>query len=159
MMMREKPGWEPIEYRNGASIGMKARVQRTSVIFMKRSAELTLIKQRLSRNACSDATNVPTAQIGEVHLIELCTAKGDVGGTGQHCSFAVSREQRYLSIQRHTIHVMRSVAGDIEIAGGIKRSSVRDIMQPGCIHTGFPGHVPRVHRNSQDVILSALDHK
>jgi len=75
-----------------------------------------LVGERLSLSAHAHATNVPSAEVGEIYLVKTGATKSGICGAGNHCSFAVDSEKHYSAGGTHAINFVRGVAGHVQIA-------------------------------------------
>src|SRR5271166_1466104 len=109
---------------------MNAGVQRTSVIFIKSPAaavvvyRLLLIGQQLSPYSRRRLAHVPSAEIGNKHLIKIGSAERDIRRAGDHRARRVVSQQLHLSVTRHLVYVVGRITSHVQIARGIESNAV-----------------------------------
>src|SRR5690348_13428486 len=137
-------------------MGMKAGVQRTSVIFMESPRRSALIGERLPLCAGGHATDMPSAEICEIELIEAVASEGGISRAGEHGGVAIGGEQAHVSTGRYTIDVVRGVAGDVQVSLCVEGRAVGNTVEGVRVDVGLPNFPRRENRNSEHVVARAL---
>ncbi len=101
---------------------------------------------------------MPSAEIREKYLVEVGSAKSNIGGTRDHCSGRIIGYQLSFAPLGHFVYVVGGVTSDEEITGGVKRQAVWNARQMGCIDSRLRRAAIRPNLDLEHIVARALHH-